>query len=112
MFKYTRGATRNSRDNCKNCSQSETKRSRSTSALSASLLTAASTSSRRELVLAAVRSEADKALVDRLRLVSDWEQFLQLSRELRVAPRVYLNISRLEMLGYPSSDYHSALKAN
>ena len=65
----------------------------------------------RELVLAAVRSEADKALVDRIRLVSDWEQFLQLSRELRVAPRVYLNLSRFGPFDRLPKNYQRALKA-
>jgi Uncharacterised nucleotidyltransferase len=64
----------------------------------------------RNLLLAIVRSDADAGLPERLRLFPDWELFLKLAQQLRLAPRVYLNLSRFGMLDYLPANYQRALK--
>ena len=64
----------------------------------------------RDLLLAIVRSDTDAALPDRLRIFTDWELFLDLAQQLRLAPRVYLNLSRSGLLDYLPANYQQALK--
>jgi hypothetical protein len=63
----------------------------------------------RDLLLAIIRSHRAADLTDRLREFADWESLLQLSRRLRVAPRVYLRLSESGLLNELPSKYQHAL---